>query len=210
MEFNFDAKAFAKEITANITAKFATAKPEEYHWTSEGVLIIVGDNSPMVVANMAMCQRFDTEDSGVKASFESAGIPVQEQAVMLSRQFWENTPEELREAVIAHEVGHITARHLFCENAAVMGGLMNVDSFEVEADNYAVKKCGAAVTERAIKHAVRLIVERMVLEAMKQKGGNKDSFGYKALAWLAKWIILKKPQMRTRFKSLKAHRKAGY
>lgn len=70
------------------------------------------------------------------------------------------------EAIIAHEVGHLASGHLSDENLAK--GIQYQDSNEIQADAYAVAKCGA----RALYFGLRKVAKLSVAAAVKQDNLN--------------------------------------
>lgn len=66
------------------------------------------------------------------------------------------------EAIIAHEVGHLAEGHLSDENLAK--GIQYQDSNEIQADAYAIAKCGA----RALYSGLRKVAKLSVAAAAQQ------------------------------------------
>ena len=89
-------------------------------------------------------------------------------------------------------------------------GIINVDTFELEADDYAARKCGAKVMENALRHTIDLIIKKQALSLVEEKAGKVNGKAHKAIVFISKWMTLLSPQMRARIKALKALQKAGY
>jgi hypothetical protein len=203
MEFNFE-NMFGKLFETS------AEKAERFEWTEEGYLVVIGNGSAMANTMLACCQKFDTSSDAVISAFKASGIEPQKHAVMLSPEFWDNTPIAFRNAVVAHEVGHLRAGHLYSEKAAGVAGVLNIDEFEIEADDYAARKCGAKVMEDALRFTVDLIIEKQVAQLVVERGAKVGKFGHKSLVFISKWAALLSPQLRARFKALRALQKAGF
>lgn len=198
-----------EEMLANLFVA-PVAKPERYARTEEGYLIIIGNNSPMVNKLLCAVQQMDVNHPAFQAACKSVGVPVQNQAILVTDEFWDTTPQGLRDAVIAHEVGHLIGNHLYSEAAIGAVGLMCVDSFELEADAYAAKKCGAKVMRDALRHTVDQIAQTQTKKMAEEKGAKANGFAHKLTVFLIKVAMFAHPQMRARIRALKALQKAGY
>lgn len=142
-------KGLKEKLPAKTRTQFSMVK----HMIKMSKRIAYDNYSPLILGKTWFCDKEVTLMSNEMALFTSIGhlpgaavmpLPGDEYVIFVN-EGWENAPQPMKEAIIAHELGHIKHNHVssieqgLLYNAKRMVGSKDVTKSEIEADMVAVE-----------------------------------------------------------------------